>query len=57
MKINKTILATAIVAVALTSCETKENSHRETQPFYMLNYVTNGTDENYSVGTSAISIE
>lgn len=57
MKINKTILATALVAVALTSCETKENSHRETTPFYMLNYVTDGTQEHYSIGNSAISIE
>lgn len=57
MMINKTILAAALVAVALTSCETKENSHRETQPFEMLNYVTNGTDETYSIGISAITIE
>ena len=57
MKINKTFFAAALVAVAFTSCETKENSHRETQPFSMLNYVTNGTEQAYSLGTSAISIE
>lgn len=57
MKINKTFLAAALVAAVFTSCETKENSHRETQPFNMLNYVTDGTEENYSIGTASISIE
>lgn len=57
MKINKTLIACALFAVAFASCETKENSHKETQPFSMLNYVTNGTDETYSMGITAVTIE
>ncbi len=57
MNINKSLLAGAMLALVLTSCEKKENSHRETYPYYMLNYATDGNSEAYSIGQSALSIE
>lgn len=57
MKIYSTILAGALLAGSLVSCDTKDSSHKETQPFDVLNYVTDGTSERYSLTAASIAIE